>query len=121
MCIKIWLNNAVFRSKHAFKESKWQELGNPYSACAIACINNHTGKNEDGFVLPSVSILWPDCLDCTERSNVKHCIQIHKNLYCVSLFLSLCIKKINFHFSGSSAASANVKVHECKCHSDSKH
>lgn len=52
MCIKIWLNNAVFRSKHAFKESKWQELGNPYSACAIACINNHTGKNEDGYVLP---------------------------------------------------------------------
>lgn len=119
MCIKIWLNNAVFRSKHAFKESKWQELGNPYSACTIACINNHTGKNEDGYVLPSVSILWPDCLDCMECSNVKHCIQIHKNLQCLSL--SVCIKKINFCFSGSSATSAKIKVHECKCHSDSKH
>lgn len=29
MCIKIWLNNAVFRSTLAFKESKWQESISP--------------------------------------------------------------------------------------------
>lgn len=36
---------------------------------------SHTGKNEDNFVLPSVSALWPDYTEC---SNFKHCIQIHK-------------------------------------------
>lgn len=62
--IKIWLNNAVFRSKHALRESNWQESISPYiqyRACTMACINNHTDKNEDGYVPPSVSILWPDC------------------------------------------------------------
>lgn len=52
--------------------------------CTKACINSHTGKNEDGYVPLSVSVLWTHGY----MQQLNTVCRIHINLDC------LCINKI---------------------------